>query len=1506
MEPLFLRLLDELERKEVQSLTWGYADGSYSRENVVKLASRVLNEARNDRPAEDLVEDLIDKKLIFEFGGRIRTRFAETLRLLVRLRQMFPGRPWQGSPRLVSDFRIDLRRRRYPQRIRNPLQIEQDHPAIFSTNLLRHRLWTALTGESCLKLAGFQERSIARILSSTQESGTIITAGTGSGKTMAFYLPALMAVADRVKVNEFWTKTLAVYPRNELLKDQFAEAYSQCRKLDHVLSEEGRRPILIGAYFGNTPSEAKVESLKEWPKQKGEFVCPWLKCPKCDSTLLWLGKDLLAQKEILHCSKPECGHVLPENTIVLTRKRLLSHIPDILFTTTEMLNQRMSDIGRRKLFGIGQAITKRPYFMLLDEVHTYSGTAGAQAALVLRRWRHLVAARVNWVGLSATLRGAPRFFSELTGLEPESIAEITPLDSEMFEEGAEYQIILRGDPTLQASLLSTSIQAAMLLGRAMDSPNVEDSGNYFGRRIFAFTDDLDVTNRLFDNLRDAEAYTIFGKEDPRKLPLAALRGEEPKDPRRDLDGQRWRFCEQINRKLDTRLIVGRTTSQDAGVLQNADVVIATAALEVGYNDDEVGAVLQHKAPKNMASFMQRKGRAGRKRGMRPFTVTILSEYGRDRVAYQAYEHLFDPVVPAQHLPVHNQYVLRMQTVFSFIDWIAEQCPADVKGGWLWDLLSHPTDYHPKTRTHIKKVLTGLIRGDNAYHQSLTKYLESSLKISRDVVNGLLWEPPRSLMLEVIPTLTRRFFRDWELAFPSNQLKLDLLRDYHPLPDFIPRALFSDLSLPEVQILLPPATANREAKNASLPILAAMLQLAPGRVTRRFAVERGGLNHWVKVSSAQDCMTMVVSDYAEQSEFIGIFKGQNADGEQQEFPVYRPWRIRLTSVGRNEALPTSTAFSTWVSAFEAQGEATIVDVPPHSAWFEFVSDVRFYMHHFRGSVAVRRFVNEVHASLRQLDGDRLIKVNYRDSNNDHAALGFELEVDGFSIDFKLPGIEDLSTTQLNTELEGSSRLAYFRYLFLSDKDVATNVNSLQREWIFQIFISAATTHAIKRNTTLGQAAHYIIDHDPASIFAEVLRILFQVRDTGMGWEEDEGLGAAGDEDGEEKDDSETRKVSRLEERLTESIARNDVLKCLKSIAMEMDVIDRAKYGKWLHQVICETLAQAVLQACAATSPLHASVDALVADIEVLEDESDTARIWVTETTLGGAGVVQAFAEVFSTEPRALFRALEAALASNDVEMASHGLKHFLVLACADEEIKALAGQARDAVSHEERSSLRMKLYAALSLRGLDVGHALSVSLNTRLLRQGTQPELYHLLHELLEIWEGIEKRLSISLGVREFSYLAIDLPKIAPRLQEVVVAAGGSSKPTKGDLIQVLEALLWPRGIEVRQKALHSYNPFRPRRISDPALIRAMLLARNVQAIDISERDWSVRFVETLAKLGNVELFVPRVNEQALRGAIMKAITYPIDVGYMQFYPIVERFERNEKESRVTLTLREYV
>src|SRR2546421_228688 len=80
----------------------------------------------------------------------------------------------------------------------------------------------------------FEVRSAARLVSEPADGGTIVTAGTGSGKTLAFYLPALVRIGESMGP-DFWVKTLAVYPRIELLKDQFGEAYRIARALDGLL-----------------------------------------------------------------------------------------------------------------------------------------------------------------------------------------------------------------------------------------------------------------------------------------------------------------------------------------------------------------------------------------------------------------------------------------------------------------------------------------------------------------------------------------------------------------------------------------------------------------------------------------------------------------------------------------------------------------------------------------------------------------------------------------------------------------------------------------------------------------------------------------------------------------------------------------------------------------------------------------------------------------------------------------------------------------------------------------------------------------------------------------------------------------------------------------------------------------------------------------------------------------------------------------------------------------------
>ena len=112
----------------------------------------------------------------------------------------------------------------------------------------------------------------------------------------------------------------------------------------------------------------------------------------------------------------------------------------------------------------------------------------------------------------------------------------------MEEEGREYAIALRADPVSGASLLSASIQAAMLFGRVLDPPG---EPFLFGTTGFLFTDDLDVTNRFYDDLRDAEGGQSRPGKPGRKPVLAGLRSPDlPQQADRYRDGQSWDLVEQ--------------------------------------------------------------------------------------------------------------------------------------------------------------------------------------------------------------------------------------------------------------------------------------------------------------------------------------------------------------------------------------------------------------------------------------------------------------------------------------------------------------------------------------------------------------------------------------------------------------------------------------------------------------------------------------------------------------------------------------------------------------------------------------------------------------------------------------------------------------------------------------------------------------------------------------------------------------------------------------------------
>ena len=189
-------------------------------------------------------------------------------------------------------------------------------------------------------------------------------------------------------------------------------------------------------------------------------------------------------------------------------------------------------------------------------------------------------------------------------------------------------------------------------------------------------------------------------------------------------------------------------SMDPGVGNNLDIVVATASLEVGFNDPRVGGVIQHKAPRDVAQFLQRKGRAGRSRRMRPWTIAVLSDYGRDRLAYQGYDLLFDPALPLRTLPTGNRYVRRIQAVYATFDYLSQTLSSSNRGSVFNDLAG-PTDYSSQRgrqlalASQIRRILTM-----PAEQERYATYLSHALLIESEEVQFLLWEHPRHFYTSV--------------------------------------------------------------------------------------------------------------------------------------------------------------------------------------------------------------------------------------------------------------------------------------------------------------------------------------------------------------------------------------------------------------------------------------------------------------------------------------------------------------------------------------------------------------------------------------------------------------------------------------------------------------------------------------------------------------------------------------------------------------------------------------
>jgi hypothetical protein len=1482
------RLLDEIEKRESALLVWGAVDGAFTAQEIADIVDPVLDAALEAGEeigfyeARDALAEMVRRGWLVAVPQKdgteeYRSRMAETVRLLARLRQLFPKHArtadgWQLAPTLVADFRFQRRPRRYPRRDISIAQvIEQLSETTLDQSLLRSAELILSTSASIREggLAAFQVRSAERIVRAIENKkawGTIVCAGTASGKTLAFYLPALASIIRYHLIEREgprWVKAVAIYPRNELLKDQLREVFTRAIALPRVVEQTTRRPLRIGAFYGDVPTRAGPTMWwpPSWKSAGPHKVCPFLRCVRCNSDLLWREDDYREGRERLSCRMATCGFFTNPGELALTRESQAADPPDILFCTTETLNRQLSNSRTAHLFGVGPSAARSPELVLLDEVHTYEGRHGAQVAYLLRRWQHLVGHRLRFVGLSATLREASRFFADLIGNWLSSVAEISPTEGEMESEGAEYIVALRGDPVSRAALLSTSIQATMLIQRCLDErpsrAQQSVSQGLFGTRTFAFTDNLDVINRLYFNLLDAEGRNSFGAPDQVNAPnggLAVLRQPSLSRPRY-LAGQDWRACIVFGHSLSDRLVISRVSSQDRGVDASADVVVATAALEVGFDDPHVGAVVQHKAPRSMAGFLQRRGRGGRQRGMRPWTLVILSDYGRDRVAYQAYDTLFDPELPVRTLPLNSRYICRMQATYAFIDYLSTRLPFSLPGS-VWSNLADFKYLSEPRRYELARQIRALLEGESAT-ADFADYLTRALQLDSPEVAALLWEYPRPLMTTVLPTALRRLETRWRDETP---------RADEPLPEFIPSSLFSELSLPEVRINLQRA-AHRNDDEQFMPFFSAIKEFAPGRVTRRFGIWHGAERDWIsppeEVLKGATCGDLELDACGEMFA-AGLFQCEE-DRRSVPVAVYKPVELKPSRPPQSIG-DTSNSILHWNVQFAALGEGLCLDPPKESAGSTIFNRLTFFLHTHHMPVEVRRFAQSCEADLVLGRSRHRAEIHFV-KNGMPAAVGAAFSADAVAFDFTVP-------SDLFALVNDNDRLArVIRTLRFTDSawrgDTLTSVsNPFQREWLAQIQLSAISYEALRAGLSLEEAAHLVANGTAAMSRQDVLSAIFRSQ---VVKDEDQDIRLIGED--------------RLRQDLQNHLTDLTVTAQLDAMSGELWRPIDQEWNTWLKQVYEGTTGAALLRTI---SDLCPSIDpeSLLVDLDRRSAEGDgepESRAWISERGPGGNGQVELFMRTYAEDPRRFFSMFRAALEMSEFELIDHQLTRLLAALTTDatqhEFTNAAVVQLRSAADHRQLRAAVQQLRSSLGREGFSPFHAFMVSAMNRVFRPNSGPASDRYLASALSRWNSAEERLGIEIDLRIVSYWLSQSDEIDTIAEASGIAVGDDRTAWR---MGAIYGLLWGRGRTVREASLRVFHPFGEL----PSVERLLVLQTMVgerTTVPVEEETWFERTADRLASGHMVTLTCSAAHRERLGQALNELICNPIETEYIRAF-----------------------
>lgn len=618
-----------------------------------------------------------------------------------------------------------------------------------------------------------------------------------------------------------------------------------------------------------------------------------------------------------------------------------------------------------------------------------------------------------------------------------------------------------------------------------------------------------------------------------------------------------------------------------------------------------------------------------------------------------------------------------------------------------------------------------------------------------------------------------------------------------------------------------------------------------------------------------------------------------------------------TVPEQRVMDSSNAILTWNTQINPQVNGTPVDLPKPSRWDSIIQGIEFFSHNLNNAIEVRRFSTQSKATINFINGQsNEITLNFVENRNiktnltgipQSVGIGFAIDVDGIVIRFKVPQ-NLLYKLPSNPAMLRCLRVSKFRDALADDPNLEGVANVFQRRWLSQVYLSTLTTAAIERDSTLNKCWQDSEMDKSLLDNHKVLGVIFQSLSVSSN-------SNSSNEDSEIVNDVQQKLQVDLLRLLDEPLVQNS----LRHHAPALWEAPDENWIPWLTRKFKTTLGAAIIDGI---QQVCSDLDAgdLLLDIEAgprppsaIPTPVNSEEIWITEKTVGGGGIVEAFLIRYGQDPRRFFDLVSNALRPSEYEIIDQQLTCLLdwIVSSSETKVRSRIADYRNASiqSHQAQSETFYSLRKSLAMRGLFTCHGVIAAIANRILRPGSNESTDELLYQMIMRWRTLEERLDVEIDARILAYLESSKDTIDNLIRDPEDnTIGGNLRQWR---FNTLFGLLWPRGGVSRSARLTAYNPFNQLLETEHDLVR-MFLTGEPKKVSVDDTKWLEVAREHLIRDSEVILVSQPNDLQKLREALLDIMTTPIDSGFLLLHPKVDRVDRFAESIEISLALPEGV